>query len=65
MLRSTLRVELLTKRGSPRVGRLLRTTILLSVGMHGDAAAVVVHDLRSWMGSPLVDLPDEALVKNT
>jgi len=30
------------KRDSPLVGRLLRTTLLLSVGMHGDAAAVVV-----------------------
>jgi len=57
--------SVVAKRDSPRVGRLLRTTILLSVGMHGDAAAVVVRDLRSWMGSPLVDLPDEALVKST
>lgn len=40
-----------TREAQPRVGRLLRATLFLfSVGMHGDAVAVVVRDLISWMG---------------
>jgi len=52
------------KGSSPRVGPLLCATLLLSVGMHGDAVAVVVRNLRSWMGSPLGGLPDEALIES-
>jgi hypothetical protein len=51
------------RKDSPLVGRLLRTTLSpFSVGMHGDAAAVVVFMILMIVdGLSLEDLPDWAL----